>query len=228
MLAMQAVFEKEAKLAMFALLATQVIDGIDGPMARSVDAEHVVPKIDGYVLDLVIDYVTCVLVPAAFLHQFHLLPKSISLALTMVVVFLSAIWFARTDMMTEDHWFNGFPATWNLVAPTMLLLNSSQWVNAAIVVVLCVLMLTNAQFPHPVRTLDLRIVTLPVTLAWLAGLTWATVKWPTLSQFGRALLIPAVVYFTGLSIWKTSQVHRAKSRNRSDREPSEPTARPDR
>jgi phosphatidylcholine synthase len=205
MLALQAVFAGKVKEAIFYLLLTQIIDGVDGPMARSVNIERTVPRIDGYVLDLVIDFVTCVVVPAAFLHKFHLLPSPISLVLEGCVVFFSAIWFSRTDMMTNDNWFNGFPATWNLVAPTFLLLNTPRWVNAVVTILLCVLMMTNVKFPHPVRSEGGRIFTLPVTLAWLAAMTWAAQRYPTLSNVGRIGLSLAVAYFVGLCIWKTRQ-----------------------
>lgn len=203
MLALQGVFDHKAKTAMWYLLLTQVIDGVDGPLARQYDVKARVPKIDGYVLDLVIDYVTCVIVPAAFMHTFHLLPGRTSLALVGLIVFMSAIWFSRTDMMSDDGWFNGFPAVWNLVAPTMLLLNSNQWVNAVVVVVLCALMLTDVKFPHPVRADDGRNITLPVIVLWLAALTWATFRYPTPSDVGRGLLLASIAYFAGLCVWRT-------------------------
>ncbi len=205
MLALQAVFNAKPREAIFYLLLTQIIDGIDGPMARSVDIVTSVPRIDGYVLDLVIDYVTCVVVPAAFLHQFDLLPHALSLPMAGLVVFLSAIWFSRTDMMTEDNWFRGFPATWNLVAPTFFLLGTPKWANAAATLALCVLMVTNVRFPHPVRSEGGRIFTLPITVAWLLAMTWATQRLPTRSVVGRAGLIAAVGYFFGLCLWKTRQ-----------------------
>lgn len=203
MLALQAVFDRAAKAAMVYLLLTQVIDGVDGPMARSVDVKNRVPKIDGYVLDLVIDYVTCVVVPAMFMHRFNMLPDPFALGLVGVIVFMSAIWFSRTDMMTEDNWFNGFPATWNLVAPTLYLLQTNQWVNAVVVVGLSILMLTDVKFPHPVRSGDKREITLPVTVLWLGALTFATMRYPTVSKFGQGLLIVAVIYFAGLCAWRT-------------------------
>jgi phosphatidylcholine synthase len=130
MLALEAVFNNRAKAAIIYLLLTQVIDGIDGPIARGIDIVKTVPKIDGYVLDLVIDYVTCVLVPAAFMHRFGMLPQAISLPVVCLVVFLSAMWFSRTDMMTDDNWFRGFPSTWNLVIPTLYVINMGRWPNA--------------------------------------------------------------------------------------------------
>jgi phosphatidylcholine synthase len=214
MLALEAVFNGHAKTAMIYLLVTQIIDGIDGPMARQVDIEARVPKIDGYVLDLVIDYVTCVIVPAAFLHKFGLLPHAISLPMACLIVFLSAIWFSRTDMMTGDHWFNGFPATWNLVAPTMLLLGTPRWANAVACLGLCGLMLTNVKFPHPVRSEGLQTPTLIVTGAWLTALLWATIRFPTRSVFGKVLLVIALAYFTGLCAWKT-RVERERGTSRT-------------
>ena len=212
MLALEAVFQNRARAAIVFLLATQLIDGIDGPMARQIDIRATVPKIDGYVLDLVIDYVTCVIVPAAFLHKFHLLPHALSLPIICLIVFLSAIWFSRTDMMTEDLWFNGFPATWNLVAPTMFLLGTPKWANAAACLGLCALMLTDVKFPHPVRSIGMRTITLGVTAGWLVALMWATQRLPTRSNFGKVLFVIALVYFFGLSIWRTRF-----QKNRTDR-----------
>ncbi len=203
MLAIEAVFDERPKAVMIYLLLTQVIDGIDGPMARQVNIQTTVPKIDGYVLDLVIDYVTCVIVPAAFLHRFELLPKSFSLPLACLIVFLSAIWFSRTDMMTDDHWFNGFPATWNLIAPSMLILGTPQWANAVAVLGLCGLLLTNVKFPHPVRSEGMRSATLVATTVWLAALLWASIVYDKRSSVVTVAVIGCVAYFAGLCAWRT-------------------------
>jgi phosphatidylcholine synthase len=205
MLALQAVFNRHAERAIWFLLLTQLIDGIDGPMARHVDVKATVPKIDGYVLDLVIDYVTCVVVPAAFMHQFGLLPSGLSLPLVGAVVFFSAIWFSRTDMMTEeDHWFNGFPAVWNMVAPTMYLMQSRMWINAAVTAMLCALMLTDVKFPHSVRSPQMRIPTLTMTVLWMGAIGFGTLRLPDVSMAAKVLLGLSMAYFVGLSAWRTT------------------------
>ena len=48
----------------------QVLDGLDGPLARRINCREVLPEMDGYVLDLVVDFVTCVVLPAMFVLQF--------------------------------------------------------------------------------------------------------------------------------------------------------------
>lgn len=209
MLALEAVFDNRPKAAIIYLLITQLIDGIDGPIARQIDIVKTVPKIDGYVLDLVIDYMTCVVVPAAFMHRFGMLPQKFSLAIVCLVVFLSAMWFSRTDMMTADNWFRGFPSTWNMVVPTLFLIGTGQWINAAVTLGLCGLLMSNVQLPHPVRVNVLRPISLSVTLAWLAALLWATVRYPTVSTLGKVVMIPAVAYFVGLSAWRARMVKNA-------------------
>src|SRR4051812_44688350 len=106
MLALRAVLDNDPGSAILWLMATIIIDGIDGPIARLLVVKERVPRIDGYVLDLIIDYVTCVIVPAAFMYKFHVVPhNAFGLAVLGAVVFTSAIWFSRVDMMTEENWF---------------------------------------------------------------------------------------------------------------------------
>jgi phosphatidylcholine synthase len=196
MLALQAVLDRQPREAVLWLVVTQLIDGIDGPFARAYNVKGHLPKIDGYVLDLVIDFVTCVVVPAAFIHQFGLLPAgNISLALVGVIVCSGAIWFSRTDMMTDDHWFRGFPAAWNLVAPSLYLLNLPRELAAAIVVALALASLTDMQFPHPVRVLHRRTLTLSVTTVWLASLTALVIISPDQMIEVEALILVCPLYF---------------------------------
>jgi phosphatidylcholine synthase len=202
MLALDAVLDGRPRAAIILLLITQLIDGIDGPMARAVDIQQRVPRIDGYVMDLVIDFVTCVVVPAIFMHQFGVLPNSVSLVIVGFVVFTSAMWFSRTDMMTDDHWFRGFPAVWNLVVASLYLTEAPRVMSAIICIGLATLSLTTVQVPHPVRAAWMRTPTLTVTIGWLAAMTWLTLT--SDPQHGHPVLhgvmIGAPMYFLGLAL----------------------------
>ena len=201
MLALEAVLSGRPRQAIILLIATVLIDGIDGPMARVWDVKERVPRIDGYVLDLVIDFVTCVIVPAAFLHQFELLPgQNWSLALLSLIVFTSAIWFSRTDMMTEDHWFRGFPAMWNLVAPTLFLLRANTTVSALIVIALSVASLTDFEFPHPLRVSSRRLVTVSMTTVWLGAIVFMTIFDAELTWPLTFALLVGPAYYIGLTV----------------------------
>jgi len=148
-LSIDAIAAGNAKQALFWLIVAQVIDDIDGPIARACGVRVLVPLIDGYVLDLVIDFVTCVVAPVAFIHRFHLLPLGPTGFLCEGLILLSAaLWFSRTDMYTDDHWFRGFPAPWNMVVTVMFLMNTHPGTNAVFAISMSLLSLSNVQFAH--------------------------------------------------------------------------------
>lgn len=201
-LGLQAVIDDAPRSAILLLIAAQILDGIDGPMARAWQISKLYPKLDGYLLDLVVDYVTCVVVPVAFLYQFDLLPPALSMVICALVLFTSALWFSRTDMMTDDHWFRGFPATWNLVAPSCFLLGTGHTTNAIIITALALAQLTDIPFAHPVQVVERRIANLAVTVAWIAGMAVAAIAWPDTNAALRVVLVGAPVWTFATTIEK--------------------------
>jgi phosphatidylcholine synthase len=159
-------------------------------------------------LDLVVDYVTCVVVPVALLARLKLLPAHYETLVAGAIFLSSALWFARTDQETDDHWFNGFPAVWNLVVPTFLVFGSSSTVVMIVSLVLCASQLTKFKIPHLVRVSKFRIITLPLTVVYLidlAILSWqysdTTGSHP--SVFEKYILLGFPLYITVISIWRT-------------------------
>lgn len=203
MLALRDVLTYHPDYAILWLLVTLLIDGVDGPIARALEVQKRVPNIDGFTLDLIIDYVTCVIVPACFMYEFRVVPQNnFGIAVLCVLVFTSAIWFARRDMMSEDYWFRGFPAAWNLVVPVMFLMEARTIVGAIITLVLSVLSLTNMPFPHLARAKFLRPFTIVFTMVWVGGMVLGTLTYPEHPWAARPLLIAGSIYFVALSLAK--------------------------
>ena len=46
------------------------MDGLDGTLARKYEVKEMLPHFDGSVLDLVIDYLTYVFIPAIFIYRY--------------------------------------------------------------------------------------------------------------------------------------------------------------
>lgn len=125
LLALSAILSGEIRQGLIWLIICQILDGVDGLFARRFDVKTHAPQINGATLDLVIDYVTCVVVPVVLMLELKLLPSSWEIAIAGLIFFTSALWFARSDQETEDSWFNGFPASWNLVIPSFIILEIS-------------------------------------------------------------------------------------------------------
>lgn len=192
------------RLAIMWLAVAMVLDGVDGPVARAWGVRDHVPRIDGYTLDLVVDYVTCVVVPVLFLHTFGMLPAGWSLVVGAFVLFTSALWMSRTDQMTEDNWFNGFPCEWNLVVPTLFLLGVDPWLTAAVCVALSLTQFTDWKFVHPIRVRPLRRLTVGITCLWLATVLVLTATTPAFDELGRWMLAACPLYVIGLGALRTT------------------------
>ncbi len=190
------------------LIICQIIDGFDGPIARKIDIHLHATKFDGHILDLVVDYVTCVMVPVAMLIRLDLIKSNYSWIYVGLIIFTGALWFARTDQETEDHWFNGFPAAWNLVIPTFLILGTREIYIQITILVLSFLSLTKLKFPHLVKVKFLRPLTWSLAIIYFVALTILSVKYPD----GPAAIKPILVIFP-LYIFAISAYHSWKVRS---------------
>jgi phosphatidylcholine synthase len=153
--------------AMFLWLGLALaIDGIDGTLARRLRVAQVLPRWSGEVLDLVVDVMNYVFVPAYALTASGLLPRPVAVPLGLVVVITGALYFADRRMKTADYYFRGFPALWNVAAFYLFLLGLPAWLAAAIVAALAVLTFVPVHFIHPVRIAHLRVLTIAALVLW--------------------------------------------------------------
>ena len=106
-----------------------------------------------------------------------------------MILFVSALWMARTDQETEDGWFNGFPAEWNMIIPTLYLIHANVWFNVVVCVVFCVLTLSRVQFAHPVSVRENRAISLTFMVAWLGSMTWLAIAQHDIPALRLVLII---------------------------------------
>lgn len=150
-----------------------IVDGIDGPLARRYDVTENAPIIDGVLLDLIIDFLTYVMIPAYALYGSGLLPGWSGWLVVLLIPFGSALYFADTRMKTSDKSFRGFPGCWNMVTLALLVIVPPWEVILGLVLALSVAQFLNLKFVHPVRTARWRPVTLPVALIWTGAIAYA-------------------------------------------------------
>ena len=155
------------------LIVAFAVDGIDGPLARKTEVKVNAPRIDGVLLDLIIDYLTYVFIPAFALFQSGLLPGWTGWFAIIVITFMSAIYFADTRMKTSDFSFSGFPGCWNMVVLVLFALKPGFMTILFFVVLLAIAMLLPIKFVHPFRTERWRVVTLPMAFGWTFFGGWA-------------------------------------------------------
>ncbi len=201
MLALLAAVRGDWSQMFFWLVIALIVDGVDGPLARRYHVKINWPTYDGVLMDLIIDYLTYVFIPAYALFMSGLLPGWTGWIAIIAITYGSVIYFADTRMKTRDNSFAGFPACWNMVVLVLFALKPNFWVILAIVVALTVTMFTNVKFIHPVRTKRWRLVSLPVTVAWVVFAVWAVLVDFHPDSFARwGLLLSSLwLMFAGLA-----------------------------
>jgi len=152
----------------FCLGLALIVDGVDGPMARRFKVAEVLPRWNGEGLDYVVDFVTYVFVPAYAIAASGYLPELLAIPLGAVVVITGALYFADRNMKTDDNYFRGFPAVWNLVAFYLFVLEPPSFVAAAAILALAALTFAPLRFVHPLRVKRLRTVNIVLMALWAA------------------------------------------------------------
>jgi phosphatidylcholine synthase len=144
-----------------------VVDAVDGPLARRLDVVRLQPNWSGEVLDLVVDFLTYVFVPAYAITAASgmLLPLAAPI-LGIGIVVSSALYFADRRMKAADNHFRGFPALWNAVAFYLFLLHMPPMLSTIAVAILIVLTFVPIHVLHPFRVVRLRWLTLWLLAAW--------------------------------------------------------------
>ena len=156
---------------MFAWLGLAlVIDGIDGSFARLTRVEERLPRFSGERLDLVVDYVTYVFVPALALVRAGYIDGPAGLALAAAILLSSLFHFSDLASKADDYSFVGFPAIWNIVAFYVFAFAMPQWAAYALIGACVVLTFVPMRWVHPLRVTRLRWLTLAVTLGWTGAL----------------------------------------------------------
>ena len=198
------------------LIICQLIDGFDGPIARKIDIHIHATRFDGHILDLVVDYVTCVVVPVVMFLKLDLLTGNSSYVYAGLIIFTGALWFARTDQETDDHWFNGFPAAWNLVIPTFIILGTREDYVIAMILGLCAISLTKLKFPHLVKVIFLRPLTWALAIIYFVALTLLSTKYPDGPAYLKPILVLFPIYIFGISIFHSWKVRESSVNSTND------------
>jgi len=153
--------------AMFLCLGLAlIVDGIDGPLARAFRIDEVLPRWSGVTLDLVVDFVTYVFVPAYAIAASGLLPPLAAIPCAVTVVMTGTLYFADREMKTHDNYFRGFPGLWNLAAFYLFLLAPLPWLGATAIIALAALTFAPISFVHPLRVKRLRTLNIALLGAW--------------------------------------------------------------
>ncbi len=203
LLATSMTFAHNFRGAFLFLIAATIVDATDGWLARALRVKERLPHFDGALLDNIVDFLTYVFVPALIVFQARLVPSAFPICSAMVVSSLYGFSNAAAKVERDgEYFFTGFPSYWNIVVAYLYL---AQWpapVNAAVLVVLAILVFVPIRYVYPSRMTTLRVPTLLLGTMW--GVLFAWMLWRLPAVDGPwtmvSLIFPA--YYIALSLWR--------------------------
>jgi phosphatidylcholine synthase len=184
-----------------------VIDAVDGTFARMLKVDQKLPRFSGERLDLVIDYVTYVFVPALAMVRGGFIVGTGGLIVAALILVSSLYHFSDLASKGEDYSFVGFPAIWNVVALYLFALAPPAWFTYAALLVCIFFTFIPIRWVHPVRVERLRAMTLIITAAWSLAAVFAVGGGFPSPLWTQIVLVAAALYFVAMTFELTVRAH---------------------
>ena len=181
-----------------------IVDTIDGPIARKVRVGELLPRWSGDVLDLVVDFLTYVFIPAFAIANGGFWPEPGGVIAGIVIVTTGVLYFADRRMKTADNYFRGFPAVWNAVAFYLFLLRPNVWIAGALIVVPAIFTFVPIVFVHPFRVVHLRALNAALLLIGGVLIVVAIVEDLAPGPWVTGALCAICIYFVAAGLWRRS------------------------
>lgn len=188
------------------LLLALLIDGIDGTFARLFRVKEVLPRMDGGMIDAVVDFANYALIPTFFLHQAGLLPPGLWAYVGVAAILIgSALYYGKMGMISSDLYFVGFPVLWNLVAFYLhFIFDWPAWLNLTVVLVLAAAQFVPIKFLYPSRAGRWRALHVGVSaLAGVATLGVLLLEPGDVHSAAKLCTVGCLVYLSVMSLWET-------------------------
>ncbi len=186
------------------------VDGVDGTLARAVNVKQNTPEIDGAILDNIIDYLNYVVVPVFIFYSLGMAPEPYLLLSCIAILLVSCFTFTNTNIKTDDFYFSGFPAIWNIVVLYFYILESSEFTNFIFVILFCVLTFIPFKYVHPFRVVELRKITLMITSTWMITTTILlfdlSFSNPTFTSANFVIWLITNIYFAGNIVFRSIRI----------------------
>ncbi len=198
--ALLAAIKRQDEIAFLWLGIAFFIDGIDGYFARRFEVKTVLPQVSGETIDLCVDYVTYVFVPALLLLLSGQLAGVWGIILAGLICVTSLYHFADEGSKTDDNCFVGFPAIWNIVAFYIFALAPPMWVTSLLVLACAGLTFVPWKWVHPMRVVAWRAITLGLTALWGVVSAWVVWHGFPAGLWPAIILVSVAAYGVALSL----------------------------
>tara|TARA_B100001109_G_C18725136_1_gene409179 strand:+ start:66 stop:806 length:741 start_codon:yes stop_codon:yes gene_type:complete len=206
--ALIAVMSNNQKEAFLWLGLAFLIDSVDGTLARKFNVKKNLPNIDGRMLDSIIDFFNYVIIPSIMIYWFRYVPDQFVLLIPAILIFISIYSYVNLNILTDDNYYNGFPAIWNVIVLYFYIFGTSQNVNLIFLILLILLKFSPLKCIHPLRVKKFKNLSIFFTIIWfITSILLIVIKDLSINSLYEVVLmflwVVSNIYFILVSIFKT-------------------------
>ena len=203
-----AAVEGDYRACMFWMLATLVIDGIDGTFARMARVKEVLPRVDGKTIDYVIDFFTYAILPAYLFYVAVDTPYWPRLLSCFAMLLSAAIYYGLEGMVSADgRHFVGFPVLWNMVVFVFIFVVPELGPGPVhvIVILLAILHFVPILVPYPSRGGRWWAATLTAVVVFVGSAVACVWFYPGVPGWAKWLNLASIAYLVLVTVLDTWQ-----------------------
>ena len=206
--ALIAVMNSNQKEAFLWLGLAFLIDSVDGTLARKFNVKKNLPNIDGKMLDSIIDFFNYVIIPSIMIYWFRYVPDQFAILIPVILIFISIYSYVNLNILTNDNYYNGFPAIWNVIVLYFYIFGTSQNFNLIFLILLILLKFSPLKCIHPLRVRKFKSLSIFFAIFWfITSIMLILIKDlsinPVYEVFLMFLWVVSNIYFVSVSIFKT-------------------------
>ena len=206
--ALIAVMNNNQKEAFLWLGLAFLIDSVDGTLARKFNVKKNLPHLDGKMLDSIIDFFNYVIIPSIMIYWFRYVPDQFAILIPAILIFISIYSYVNLNILTNDNYYNGFPAIWNVIVLYFYIFGTSQNVNLIFLILLILLKFSPLKCIHPLRVNKFKTLSIFFSFIWfIMSVFLIVIKDLTINPIYELIFmfmwVISNIYFISVSIFKT-------------------------
>ena len=142
------------------------------------------------------------------IHWFKLVPDQFLILIPSILIFISIFSYVNLNVMTSNHFYNGFPAIWNIVVLYFFIFSTSDMINLIVLSLLIILKFSPLKCVHPLRVKKYKSISIFFTIIWflmsaLLILSMQSEIKPIYELFFMFLWVVSNIYFISISLYET-------------------------
>ena len=142
------------------------------------------------------------------IYWFNYVPDQFIILIPVILIFISIYSYVNLNILTNDNYYNGFPAIWNVIVLYFYIFETSQNFNLLFLILLILLKFSPLKCIHPLRVKKLKYLSIFFTIVWfMMSVLLILIKDlninPVYEIFLMFLWVVSNIYFISVSIFKT-------------------------